>query len=76
MITFEPFREWYNQQMDGSRKKRRLDLLNECNMSPTTAQKIWSDKLPVRTDVIDKLCDVYGLRVDQVIKFVKEETPR
>ncbi|MDH6674939.1 DNA-binding Xre family transcriptional regulator [Paenibacillus sp. LBL] len=74
MITFKPFRDWYDSQMDGSRKKRRGDFLKECQVTPTRAQKIWEDRMPVKTDIIDKICEVYGLKVEQVIAFKHEDS--
>jgi len=73
-LTFEPFRQWFAQQKDGSRPKRKTDLYSECGFSSNTCGKIWNDRFPVRSEVIEKLCQVYGLRIEQVIEYREDET--
>jgi predicted amidophosphoribosyltransferase len=37
-------------------------------VSPTTARKIWKNRFPATTDLIDKLCDTYHLELHEVIR--------
>jgi DNA-binding Xre family transcriptional regulator len=67
MLTFEPFRIWYDRQ-----KKKKTDMYTECGFAPGTVAKIFSDGFPVRSDVIETICRVYGLRVEQVIEYREE----
>jgi DNA-binding Xre family transcriptional regulator len=69
-LTFEPFRIWYDRQ-----RKKKTDMYAECGFAPATVAKIFSDGFPVRTDVIERICDVYGLRVEQVIEY-REDTEK
>ncbi|BFH18247.1 hypothetical protein J6TS7_20670 [Paenibacillus dendritiformis] len=64
MLTFEPFRIWLVKS-----KKSNTEVLNDCGFSPTTVAKIMKDRFPVRSDVIEKLCRVYHLRIDEVIEY-------
>lgn len=64
MLTFEPFRIWYTKT-----GKPRMDIRDDCNFAPTTIAKIWRDRFPVRSDVIETLCRVYGLRIEEVIEY-------
>lgn len=38
--------------------------------------KIWGDKLPVRTDLIEKICNTYDLSLNQVITLKEKEKKR
>lgn len=71
-LTFQPFRDWYAGQKDGSRPKRKTDMYTECNFSPSTVAKIFSDGFPVRSDVIETICRVYKLPIEQVIEFRRD----
>lgn len=64
MLTFEPFRVWYTTQ-----RKPRTDIRTDCGFAPSTVAKIWNDRMPFRSDVLDTLCRVYELRVEQVIEW-------
>lgn len=64
MLTFEPFREWCVKQ-----KKKRTDLIRECGFSPTTVAKIFGDKFPIRSDVLETLCRVYRRKIHQIIEY-------
>ena len=68
MLTFEPFRIWYDRQ-----RKKKTDMYEECGFVPTTVAKIFSDGFPVRSDTIETICRVYDLRIEQVIEYRKEE---
>jgi len=46
--------------------------MKETNLSRSTFQKIWKDDLPVRSDVIDKLCETYNLEIEEVIRRRKK----
>lgn len=67
-LTFEPFRIWYMRQ-----RKKKTDMYSECGFAPATVAKIFSDGFPVRTDVVERICEVYDLRVEQVIEYRKED---
>lgn len=68
MLTFEPFRIWIVKA-----KKSRMDVIRECKFSSTTTAKIWSDTFPVRSDTIETLCRMYGLRIEEVIEHREDE---
>ncbi|MFB5269318.1 helix-turn-helix domain-containing protein [Paenibacillus enshidis] len=68
MLTFEPFRIWYDRQ-----KKKRTDMRLECGFAPGTITKIFSDGFPVRSDIIETICKVYNLRIEQVIAYREVE---
>lgn len=68
MLTFEPFRIWMAKA-----KKTANQVAKECGLSQYVATKIRNDIFPVRTDIIEKLCRKYGLRVEDVIEYRKEE---
>lgn len=74
-ISFAPFRAWYVNEHPTGQKQ---DMIKELNTSWKTVSKIWGDKLPVRTDVIEKICNTYGLTLDQVItlKERKDESEK
>ncbi|REK68032.1 MAG: hypothetical protein C6P35_03425 [Cohnella sp.] len=44
-------------------------MIEECGFSWTTVNKIWADRFPIRSDVIETLCRVYKLKVNQVIEY-------
>ncbi|RUT38695.1 XRE family transcriptional regulator [Paenibacillus anaericanus] len=66
-LTFEPFRIWWTIN-----KGPKMDLTKETSFSPQTASKIWKDRFPVRSDVIETICSEYGLSIEQVIRYKKE----
>lgn len=68
MLTFEPFRIWYTKT-----GKPRTDIRSDCNLAPSTVAKIWKDGFPVRSDVIETLCRVYNLSLDQVIEYRRSD---
>lgn len=68
MLTFEPFRIWFITKHP-TRKKG--DFLKETGFSPSTSSKVWNDKFPVSSDVIDRICETYNLEVHEVIKRKK-----
>lgn len=68
MLTFEPFRIWCVKK-----RKNRTDLNKECGFAPATVAKIWHDRFPVRSDVIEKICRTYGLRIEEVIEYRGED---
>lgn len=65
-LTFEPFRIFFVKQ-----KKDKMELVEKVGLSPRTASKIWKDRFPVRSDVIDRLCEYYDLEVEEVIRRTK-----
>lgn len=65
-LTFEPLRIWFVKK-----KKDKGDLVKDIGVSPTTAAKIWNDRLPLRTDIIDRICEEYDLEVEEVIRRKK-----
>lgn len=66
-MTFEPFRQWYK-----ATGKPKMELRSDTGFSPSTMKKIWQDLFPVRSDVIERLCETYNLPVEQVIKYKGE----
>ncbi len=64
MLTFEPFRVWFIKT-----GKPRTDIRTDCDFSPSTVAKIWNDRFPVRSDVIETICKTYGLRIEEVIEY-------
>ncbi|WP_309479244.1 helix-turn-helix domain-containing protein [Brevibacillus agri] len=49
--------------------KPRTDIRTDCDFSPSTVAKIWNDRFPVRSDVIETICKTYGLRIEEVIEY-------
>lgn len=71
-ITFEPFRNYYNLlTKENNQRKNKEDLIKETGFSRGTAQKIWYDGMP-NLSVIDTLCSVYQLKVEQVIRYMDD----
>ncbi|PZM63726.1 helix-turn-helix domain-containing protein [Paenibacillus dendritiformis] len=68
MLTFEPLRKWFT-----SKDKNRTEMYKTCGFAPTTVAKIWDDRFPVRSDVIEKICRTYNLRIEQVIEYKEDE---
>ncbi|GGE28286.1 hypothetical protein GCM10011571_32980 [Marinithermofilum abyssi] len=66
-LTFEPFRVWFVKHHP---TRRKMDFQKETQFSPQTAAKVWEDRFPVRSDVIDRLCETYDLEVHEVIKRI------
>lgn len=73
MLTFEPFRIWFIKHHPTQSKE---DFRRETGFAPTTASKVWRDRLPVSTDTIERLCKTYNLRVDQVIEYRPDLAPK
>ena len=71
MLTFEPLRLWFK-----ANNKQRTDMYKDCGFAPQTVAKIWNDRFPVRSDIIDKICDTYDLQIEQVIKHKKSGLTR
>lgn len=71
MLTFEPFRIWYDRQ-----RKKKTEMYVECGFSPATVAKIFADGFPVRSDVIETICRVYSLQIEQVIAYRWEDSKR
>ncbi|WP_371755239.1 helix-turn-helix domain-containing protein [Ferviditalea candida] len=71
MLTFEPFRIWYDRQRnpETGKKKKKTELYGDCGFSSNTGAKIWNDDFPVLSDTIETICRVYGLRIDQVLEY-------
>lgn len=67
MISFEPFRIWCAKV-----GKIRQDIRRDTNLSRPTLDKIWKDEL-VRTDIIDRICSQYDLRIDEVCVYRKNK---
>ncbi|WP_028559003.1 helix-turn-helix domain-containing protein [Paenibacillus pinihumi] len=67
MLTFEPFRHWCFVN-----KKERKDVAAETGFSMPTIGNIYNDKFPFKTDTLETLCRVYGLRVEQVIEYKQD----
>lgn len=63
-LTFEPFRKWW--KINGDKKS---DFLEDTKFSPQTAAKVWYDRFPVRSDVIETICVVYNLKIQDVIEI-------
>ncbi|ARR10652.1 helix-turn-helix domain-containing protein [Paenibacillus bovis] len=71
VITFEPFRAFYNTLGTSKSKKSRFDLLQEANISKDTANRIWYDG-NVSLEIVNRLCQTYGLQLHEVITYVEE----
>jgi len=69
-LTFAPFRAWFVTQHHSGKKG---DMEKECGFSPVTVAKVWHDRFPIRSDVIDRLCEVYDLEVHEVISRKRDE---
>lgn len=69
MISYEPLRVLLVR-----RNIKKMDFLQEVGLSPTTAAKLWKDKY-VALEVIDRICDVYGVELSDVMvhKKTKEQ---
>ena len=72
-ISFGPFRAWFVNNHPTGRKK---DLIKELNMSWKTLNKIWKDQLPIRTDVIEKIVNEFGLPLEQVIELKERKVEK
>ncbi|ARF70662.1 hypothetical protein B7C51_24620 (plasmid) [Paenibacillus larvae subsp. pulvifaciens] len=68
MLSFDPLREWFNKT-----GRQRTDMYIDCGFAPQTVAKVWGDRFPIRTDVIEKICETYGLRIEQVLVWKNEE---
>lgn len=71
MITFQPLRDWFDDK-----RWNRYFMCDDVGLSPTTVNKIWGDKGPVKTDVIDRICTAYDLSIEQVIRFEMDIDPQ
>lgn len=67
-LSFEPLRKWFVKE-----KKKRTEMYETCRFSPTTVAKIWDDRFPVRSDVIETICRTYKLKIEQVIEYKEDE---
>lgn len=67
MLTFEQFRIWCLKN-----NKERKHVAVEADISLPTVHNIFNDKLPVRTDTIEKLCKTYKLRIEEVMEYREE----
>lgn len=65
-LTFEPFRIYFVKT-----KRDKMELIEKVGFSPKTAAKVWNDRFPIRSDVIDRLCETYDLEVHEVIRRKK-----
>lgn len=63
-LSFEPFRVWFVTKHPTGKKG---DLEKETGFSPVTVAKVWHDRFPIRSDVIERLCETYDLEVHEVI---------
>jgi hypothetical protein len=68
MLTFEPFRVWF---IKNHPTRDKMDFIKETGFAPRTASKVWKDRFPVRSDVIDRICETYGLHVHEVIERIE-----
>jgi len=68
-LTFEPFHVWWTINKGPNRK---MEFQKETGFSPQTAAKVWNDRFPVRSDIIDTICETYGLEVHQIIKYKRD----
>jgi DNA-binding Xre family transcriptional regulator len=48
-----------------------MELVEKVGLNSRTASKVWKDE-PVSWDTVDKICNYYGLRIDQVIEHVPD----
>lgn len=69
-LTFDPFRVWFVQNHP---TRRKMDFQKETGLSPQTSAKVWEDRFPVRSDVIERICATYRLQPGQVIAFHPEK---
>lgn len=67
-LTFEPLRKWFVKE-----NKKRTEMYETCGFSPTTVAKLWDDRFPIRSDVIETICRTYHLRIEQVIEYKEDE---
>jgi DNA-binding Xre family transcriptional regulator len=67
MISYSPFRQWF---VTYHPTQKRMDFQKECGLSSRTAARIWNDR-PVNTETIDKICNAYNLRVEQVMVHIR-----
>lgn len=63
IFSFEPLRVWCAKQ-----GKTRAKIKKETNIARSTLDKMWDD-LPVRTDIIRKICVHYKLRIEEVCEI-------
>ncbi|MHB8124628.1 MAG: helix-turn-helix domain-containing protein [Desulfitobacteriaceae bacterium] len=66
MITYEPLRI-----LMVKRKMKKMDIVNECGLSPTTASKLWNDEY-VALSVIDRLCNLLDCDIGDVMEHKKD----
>ena len=66
MITYEPLRI-----LMVKRKLKKMDVVNQCGLSPTTAAKLWNDEY-VALSVIDRLCNLLDCNIEDVLEHKKD----
>lgn len=66
MISYEPLRI-----LMVKRKMKKMDVVNECGLSPTTASKLWNDEY-VALSVIDRLCNLLDCKIEDIIEHKKD----
>lgn len=66
MLTFEPFRIWFIKNHPTNSK---VDFRNETGLANSSAAKVWKDRFPVRSDLIDRICETYNLDIQQVVQY-------
>lgn len=68
-LTFEPFRIWFIKYHP---TRKKMDFQRETGLAPSSAAKVWEDRFPVRTDLIEKVCQTYKLNIEQVLCYKHE----
>lgn len=68
MITFAPFRRWFETHHP---TRKRMDFQKETGLSPKTAAKIWKD-WEVSTGTIEKICRTYNLQIHDVLEYIPD----
>ncbi|CDX01319.1 Cro/C1-type HTH DNA-binding domain [Desulfitobacterium hafniense] len=66
MISYEPLRILMVR-----RKLKKMDIVHQCELSPTTAAKLWNDEY-VALSVIDRLCTVLGCQPGDLMEHRTE----
>jgi hypothetical protein len=70
-LTFEPFRVWFVKHHP---TRKKMDFQRETGLAPSSAAKVWEDRFPVRSDVIERICETYDLKVEEVIQMKKSSS--
>ncbi|MBS7531880.1 helix-turn-helix domain-containing protein [Hazenella sp. IB182353] len=69
-LTFKPFHIWFNTHHS---TKERMDFINETKFAPQTASKVWNDRFPVKSDVIERICETYNLKIEEVCEYREDK---